>query len=441
MFSPRIIKNSLLAFGRFYMNRWWPPALAFIVLLGACTATAFAPWKPFLQVAAVLVFAAALAFVSVLFAAATNLCRKKWALGLLQLSTVLGCLAAGVAALYLIMLASFRHNEDGFADHLSIPQNIPIAEPAEWPHVANPPGLDTFQDSLLASLKAPGSESTEVTANIGSLLRLQKENPSLLRRYLASSPAWRVFKERDSIFATRRWTVNGQWKYTLHGYYSQHDLGLSEKPRFESRVTIGLSGKPWWHGNSDTTWLKPDERANAKLSNNNQINESHCVISNDTLALEIFEQSDAKERRLTKAALNFLEQELAAVAEQKEAHFCGFATGSAPSLGLMSSFQPGIYESVAWINPGESGMVYLKAFEITKGTLLSTDSLKEYSNEFVGWSDNSQELFFYNTHFTIYEGDWGKPYAARFELWFVPDAGGPERKLLEKNYKIEGWQR
>ena len=41
----------------------------------------------------------------------------------------------------------------------------------------------------------------------------------------------------------------------------------------------------------------------------------------------------------------------------------------------------------------------------------------------------------------IGEGDWGKYYAARFEVWFDPDSGAPERKLLEKNFKIEGWQR
>jgi hypothetical protein len=40
---------------------------------------------------------------------------------------------------------------------------------------------------------------------------------------------------------------------------------------------------------------------------------------------------------------------------------------------------------------------------------------------------------------TIYEGDWGKPYAARFEVWFKPDNGGNEQKLFQKNYKIEGW--
>lgn len=50
-------------------------------------------------------------------------------------------------------------------------------------------------------------------------------------------------------------------------------------------------------------------------------------------------------------------------------------------------------------------------------------------------------MFFSEASFTIYEGDWDKPYAARFEVWFVPDSGKPERKLMEKVFKIEGWQR
>jgi hypothetical protein len=86
-------------------------------------------------------------------------------------------------------------------------------------------------------------------------------------------------------------------------------------------------------------------------------------------------------------------------------------------------------------------MLYLKAFEVTKGTALSGDRLKERSNEWIGWSENPKELFLSNTEFTIYEGDYGKPYAARFEVWFAPDSGAPERKLTEKVFKIEGWQR
>jgi hypothetical protein len=57
------------------------------------------------------------------------------------------------------------------------------------------------------------------------------------------------------------------------------------------------------------------------------------------------------------------------------------------------------------------------------------------------WSADPTEKFGAKSGFTIYEGDWGKPYAARFEVWFKPDSKGPERKLAERIYKIEGWQR
>ena len=94
-----------------------------------------------------------------------------------------------------------------------------------------------------------------------------------------------------------------------------------------------------------------------------------------------------------------------------------------------------------WVNPGEPGTVYLRAYEVTRKTRLSEDRLYESSNERVGWSGSPDELFLYNTHVTINEGDWGQPYAARFELWFKPESGTPERKILERNFKIEGWQR
>jgi hypothetical protein len=112
-----------------------------------------------------------------------------------------------------------------------------------------------------------------------------------------------------------------------------------------------------------------------------------------------------------------------------------------PVLSLYKGMQPGIYETEVWINPGEPGTVYLEAFEVTHCTPLSVHDVRKYSNERVGWSDDPDELFYSNSNITIYEGDWGQPYAARFELWFVPDSGQPERKLLERVFKIEGWQR
>lgn len=113
-----------------------------------------------------------------------------------------------------------------------------------------------------------------------------------------------------------------------------------------------------------------------------------------------------------------------------------------PSVDLWNSFQPGIYDGEIWVNPGEAGVLYLKAFEVTHETALSTLRLKEQSHvRLEPSSADPGQVFLYNPHFTIYEGDWGKPYAARIEVWFVPDSGSGERKLIEKVFKIEGWMR
>ena len=55
--------------------------------------------------------------------------------------------------------------------------------------------------------------------------------------------------------------------------------------------------------------------------------------------------------------------------------------------------------------------------------------------------ESGTDRFSYQVEVTIYEGDWGVYYPARFELWFVPESGLPERKLLEDSFRIEGWQR
>jgi hypothetical protein len=108
---------------------------------------------------------------------------------------------------------------------------------------------------------------------------------------------------------------------------------------------------------------------------------------------------------------------------------------------LYNSFQPGLYEFDFWTTKIEPGTIYLKAFEVTQGYALSTDRLPESSSVKVFNPTDSIKKFGTTSHFTIYEGDWGQPYAARFEVWFKPDNGEPEIKILHKHYKIEGWMR
>lgn len=110
-------------------------------------------------------------------------------------------------------------------------------------------------------------------------------------------------------------------------------------------------------------------------------------------------------------------------------------------LQLYNSVQKGIYQYDFWIGKIEKGTIYLKAFEITQEIELSEDRLKGKSEIPVFNPGDSIVKFGSLKDFTIYEGDWDKPYAARFEVWFKSEATGRERKLFQKKYIIEGWMR
>lgn len=109
-------------------------------------------------------------------------------------------------------------------------------------------------------------------------------------------------------------------------------------------------------------------------------------------------------------------------------------------FNIHNGMQPGIYSYNVLLGNIEKGTIYLKAYEITHNDPLSTESLRQRSSIVVENHSNSLKNFYITDYFTIYEGDWGYPYAARFEVWFKPE-NGKERKLTEKNYIIEGWQR
>jgi hypothetical protein len=105
---------------------------------------------------------------------------------------------------------------------------------------------------------------------------------------------------------------------------------------------------------------------------------------------------------------------------------------------LIANFgQPGMYKYYLWFAPIEDGTVYLKAFEITENDPLSAERLKARTSVLV----NPADLTLYSKDFTIYEGDWGQPYGARIEVWFKPSNGKADYRLIQKNYKVEGWMR
>ena len=192
--------------------------------------------------------------------------------------------------------------------------------------------------------------------------------------------------------------------------------------RDRSRFTLGLDG---------TTWVR----------NNKEL------IAGRAGGIVVESYGDPVRDSLTFAAVTYMEQELQALrdlptdAPVADALPGGTVFDVQPSFEIVNSFQPGIYDARIYVNPGEPGRIYLRAYEVTREYRLSEGKLNKDSSEWVGWSDDPQQQFYSNTHFSIYEGVWGEPYAARFEVWFEPDSGEPERKLMEKIFKIEGWMR
>jgi hypothetical protein len=110
-----------------------------------------------------------------------------------------------------------------------------------------------------------------------------------------------------------------------------------------------------------------------------------------------------------------------------------------PDLQIYNSIQIGIYQYDFWFGKIDKGTIYLKAFEITHEKALSKKTLKEKSEIAVFNQSDSIMKFGSTKDFKIYEGDWGKPYAARFEVWYKSETNGQERKIFQKNFKIEGW--
>ena len=357
-----------------------------------------------------------------------------------------------VPALWVMMMYSaFGPSEDHFADSLAIPHGIDIAEPASDPagqwSDSNLKGTDTMQLAVRGALQISGGDDSTIIPSMPSLRRAATEYEKEFRDYIEASPDWGVFFERGNRFAARRWSYDGEPRDTLHGYISEFH-GDAE---FQTRALLCLDQKQWsyykvQHAKEGTEPVKLD------LSIGNQMYESRLMIECGGVWIEIFEESKAKERLVTKATMTVLETEFAqflkdppaAVVRAKQQSrdlALRLAGADGAPFRLVNGMQPGIYVISYSLNPGEPGIVYLKACEVTKGTPLSEDRLKEATETRLTWSADPKERFGAKAGFTIYEGDWGKPYAARFEVWFKPDSGKPERKLAERIFKIEGWQR
>ena len=109
-------------------------------------------------------------------------------------------------------------------------------------------------------------------------------------------------------------------------------------------------------------------------------------------------------------------------------------------LQIWNDFQGGMYMYDFYHPALEEGWIYLRCYEATENIPLSHERILEASMVATP-STTSFSKVVEKQCFKIYPGDWGDYYAARIEVWHKDAKTGKERKLMEKVYRVEGWQR
>ena len=111
----------------------------------------------------------------------------------------------------------------------------------------------------------------------------------------------------------------------------------------------------------------------------------------------------------------------------------------APTFSLQHTGSNGGYRFSLDANPGESGTIELRVLDATWGKRLSERNIADNSRKPIDGSKDASRRFRSQGSFTISEGGPFWYFPARVEVWFLPRAGGPERKLLERLYRVEGF--
>jgi hypothetical protein len=293
------------------------------------------------------------------------------------------------------------------------------------------------------------ANATNVDLSCTSVLdRFQDGRRALLERYLASSAAWQVTDDGGRRVALRRRFERGQWQTVLNMYFTEPDGPSEVTPQFQSshRTRIFLDGTaldPYLvsavHGEARVGASSVDVPL---VFNPNDAGhfQSRLWIRGTDMAMEIDDGSDTMPRELTRTKLSEVCKELDQLESQESSLGIDsiLPDGSVANSEMFSiDGELGDYQAAGYVNPGQNGFVYVRAFDQRSGARLSEKETRK-RREYTGWSSISDRYYYFGVQFFIDEGDSEHTYPARFELWFRPEDGGPERRLMTTERSING---
>lgn len=295
----------------------------------------------------------------------------------------------------------------------------------------------------------PAAPDVPLTVNVPDLDHFVREKPEILKRFLLSCPDWaardiwksgQMFSKQDETIEVRMPFGTGGGEEIWHPEYNF---------RFSKEAPIAHGVRAPVNVAAPTLGT-----LRVKLTQDKNTFNSTVAIGSEGLWFEFFERTNVPERRQTEAALIWLSTFLASVrAHEHEIEEDGFAPGltpannvkrGAPSFAIETeALSPeeavdnaSCHKIDAWLNPGEEGAVYVQAFNESAGKKMGP---LDRTRRFIGWSKNPRTLFRYQESFCVQEGASYDRYKARFELWFHPAHDGPDRKLFEKSFELQGW--
>lgn len=351
---------------------------------------------------------------------------------------------------FLFFSALFNDEPDAFGKDIVIPADMEVSEPVDLFDEPDGPASDELTSSIVAAFTTLGAPGTapRISTDLKILDEFATANRGKLIRHLSASPRWFVTEEVGKPYAYRRLAIAEKWENSLNGYYSSFDVAPSINSRFQTRIIIGFDGPVFGSPFGKVLTTAPVGSGEVPIRvvddrDAHQGKESYFLLKSARASVEIFEQSSLDARPITQLALAEIKRELesALALPATAASPPPVSTSNKPEIQLARGMQGGIYQLRAFVNPGEAGRTYLKVFEATRSTPLSAARIKPRSTARIGWSADPRDQFRYLSEITVYEGDWGTFYPGRFELWFIPDSGKPERKLVDRIFRIEGWMR
>jgi hypothetical protein len=323
--------------------------------------------------------------------------------------------------------------------------------------------LCAFLPSCFGSVDEPIIPAKKMGEMVVPLPNLQldffepPDRQAVLARHLASSAAWHVTEWAESKYQStdgvwhkaidlsafrRNWQTACGWQ-SIGQNPSSIQVGLSPTAiagKISEQVTENSAKKI-------KIVLYTESRSNNQQANNTVLNSAIQIASKSRrLLLNINERSDDRDRRFTTNFLGNISREFTQLSQSRMAPQSGFDPKLLAPESMIKAEKPILqigYQKndngfncsaqstndtviSGYVNPGEAGYVYLTAeFETNRGI----DHARSEGQEYIGWSDNPTEQFFFAQSMYLRSSDLGSR-PVKFQLWFHSSKGDPDRLLL-----------